>query len=266
MICIHNGEHLEFIMQLSAYHLACKYSQWYCPVIRKLSTSILKRSTGNTYYTILGIKQDASFKQIKDAFVKKSKQIHPDIDPSNPELHSQFIQLNEAYSVLSKLSSRRQYDAKLQLQRQRLSHSPFRPQAGSGTKDDPFIYTDLSWPRTSHEKSEQVRYWEQFRYASPEEYEATYSEKRRTRNMKLVAYCFLIMSGSLLFHYISFRKLEEVHSTFMDEKDRIIGEIYNESKERARRNGFKKQQEILRQKHAEYVEKYKLKYRETDEK
>lgn len=32
----------------------------------------------------------------------------------------------------------------------------------------------------------------------------------------------------------SFRKLEEVHNNFMDEKDRVIGEIYNESKERAR--------------------------------
>lgn len=32
----------------------------------------------------------------------------------------------------------------------------------------------------------------------------------------------------------TFRKLEEVHNNFMDEKDRIITEIYNESKERAR--------------------------------
>lgn len=72
----------------------------------------------------------------------------------------------------------------------------------------------------------------------------------------------------------------------MDEKDRIIIEIYNEAKERARCvhwasdsfsplllsdvvvlmlfhlrffrvNGFKKQTEILRQKHAEFKEKYK---------
>lgn len=43
----------------------------------------------------------------------------------------------------------------------------------------------------------------------------------------------------------------------MDEKDRIIIEIYNEAKERARVNGFKKQTEILRQKHAEFKEKYK---------
>lgn len=33
---------------------------------------------------------------------------------------------------------------------------------------------------------------------------------------------------------LSCRKLEEVHNNFMDEKDRVISEIYNESKERAR--------------------------------
>lgn len=74
----------------------------------------------------------------------------------------------------------------------------------------------------------------------------------------------------------------------MDKKDKAIAEIYNESKERARwvqlwinmcfssvrwhiwfvvlnlfglfsrANGFKKQTEILRQKRAEFLEKYKL--------
>lgn len=31
-----------------------------------------------------------------------------------------------------------------------------------------------------------------------------------------------------------YSKLEKVHNNFMDEKDRVITEIYNESKERAR--------------------------------
>ncbi|MEQ2212338.1 hypothetical protein XENOCAPTIV_029481, partial [Xenoophorus captivus] len=41
-------------------------------------------------------------------------QLHPDSDPSNPELHSQFVELNEAYRVLSKELSRKEYDFKLQ--------------------------------------------------------------------------------------------------------------------------------------------------------
>lgn len=40
-------------------------------------------------------------------------QLHPDRDPANPALHSQFVELNEAYRVLSKDLSRKEYDFKL---------------------------------------------------------------------------------------------------------------------------------------------------------
>ena len=40
-------------------------------------------------------------------------QLHPDSDPSNPALHSQFVELNEAYRVLSKDMSRKEYDFKI---------------------------------------------------------------------------------------------------------------------------------------------------------
>lgn len=42
-----------------------------------------------------------------------SMQLHPDRDPANPALHSQFVELNEAYRVLSKDPSRKEYDVKL---------------------------------------------------------------------------------------------------------------------------------------------------------
>lgn len=40
-------------------------------------------------------------------------QLHPDRDPANPALHSQFVELNEAYRVLSRDPSRREYDIKI---------------------------------------------------------------------------------------------------------------------------------------------------------
>lgn len=40
-------------------------------------------------------------------------QLHPDSNPSNPALHSQFVELNEAYRVLSKDPSRKEYDFKI---------------------------------------------------------------------------------------------------------------------------------------------------------
>ncbi|KAG8146774.1 hypothetical protein E2320_013874 [Naja naja] len=59
-----------------------------------------------SHYEVLGIKQDATSKEIKQAFFRKSKQ-----------LHSQFVKLNEAYNILSKEKSRRDYDAQQTIQK-----------------------------------------------------------------------------------------------------------------------------------------------------
>ncbi|KAK2890854.1 hypothetical protein QQF64_006960 [Cirrhinus molitorella] len=229
-------------MQLEAHLRLCQSCLWFCRSSQRLfSLCIVHRSSTN-YYELLGLKPDATLEQIKNAFFDKSKKLHPDSDPSNPGLHSQFVQLNEAYTVLSKEGSRRDYDLRL------------RYQYAAG----PAFRSSSSTSSPSAEASESMRYWEQFRQAQPQESTAEEQGKRKKRNMRLVGYCVLTMVLSLSVHYFGFRKLEEVHNNFMDEKDRVITEIYNTSKERARVNGFKKQQEILRQKHAEFLERYKI--------
>ncbi|XP_026580544.1 dnaJ homolog subfamily C member 4-like [Pseudonaja textilis] len=80
-----------------------------------------------SHYDVLGIKQDATSKEIKQAFFRKSKQLHPDSNPTNPELHGQFVKLNEAYNILSKEKSRRDYDAQQSIQK-----------AHRGSAQDPF--------------------------------------------------------------------------------------------------------------------------------
>lgn len=229
-------------MQLEAQLRLCQSCLWCCKSgLRLLSQSYAHRKAVN-YYDLLGVKSDASLDEIKNAFFNKSKKLHPDSDPSNPALHSQFVELNEAYRVLSKELSRKEYDFKIrppysggQAFRSTSSHTTYR--ASTGTQNN-------------------FRYWEQFRQA--QEMPAEEWQKRRKRNFHLVCYCIVTMVLSIGAHLVFFRKLEQVHNNFMDEKDRIITEIYNESKERARVNGFKKQTEILRQKHAEFVEKFKI--------
>ncbi|KAG7464439.1 hypothetical protein MATL_G00165640 [Megalops atlanticus] len=212
--------------------------------LRMFSLSTVYRSCEN-YYDLLGVKPDASVEQIKNAFFDKSKKLHPDSDPSNPGLHSQFVALNEAYRVLSREGSRREYDRRLQ-----------QPYHGSQAFSSASGYTYRQ--PSSADTVERMRYWEQFRHAPPQEYTVEQWERKKRRNMRLVGYCLVAMVASIVAHYFGFRKLEEVHNNFMDNKDRVITEIYNESKERARVNGFKKQTEILRQKHAEFIEKYRL--------
>ncbi|XP_056328548.1 dnaJ homolog subfamily C member 4 [Danio aesculapii] len=230
-------------MQLEAHLRLCQTCFWYCRSSQRLFSLCGAHRSQTNYYELLGVKPDATLEQIKFAFFDKSKKLHPDSDPSNPGLHTQFVQLNEAYRVLSKEGSRQDYDLRLRYQYAR--GQAFR--TSSSSTNNP------NW-----EANESMRYWEQFRQAQPQENKPEEREKKKKRNMRLVGYCFLAMLLSVSAHYFGFRKLEEVHNNFMDEKDRVITKIYNESKERARANGVKKQQEILRQKHAEFLERFKI--------
>ncbi|XP_023263072.1 dnaJ homolog subfamily C member 4 [Seriola lalandi dorsalis] len=233
-------------MQLEAQLRLCQSCLWCCKSgLRLLSQSSAHRKAVN-YYDLLGVKSDATLEEIKKAFFDKSRKLHPDSDPSNPALHGQFVELNKAYRVLSKEPSRKEYDFKI---RHRYS--------GGQTFRSSFSHTTY---RTSANNQDNNYYWEQFHQShqshtaqiTPEE-----RQKKRRRNFRLVGYCVLTMVLSIGAHVVFFSKLEDIHTNFMDEKDRIITEIYNDSKERAKINGFKKQTEILRHKHAEFLEKYK---------
>ena len=56
------------------------------------------------YYHILGVSEDAGIREIKNAFRRKAKNYHPDINKS-PDAHDKFIDINEAYTFLINLHS-----------------------------------------------------------------------------------------------------------------------------------------------------------------
>lgn len=62
------------------------------------------------YYETLGVKRDASEKEIKSAFRKLAQQYHPDKNPGDAVAEQRFKEVNEAYGVLSDAESRKQYD------------------------------------------------------------------------------------------------------------------------------------------------------------
>lgn len=59
------------------------------------------------YYKVLGIKQNASNDEIKDAYRELAKKFHPDKNPTGID---NFKKINEAYKVLSDPKKRSQYD------------------------------------------------------------------------------------------------------------------------------------------------------------
>src|SRR5579859_1170963 len=62
------------------------------------------------YYQILGVPRNASQKDIKSAFRKLARQVHPDVKPGDKQAEERFKEINEANEVLSDPEKRKKYD------------------------------------------------------------------------------------------------------------------------------------------------------------
>ena len=65
---------------------------------------------GKDYYNILGVKRDASEKEVKQAYRRLARKYHPDVNPGDKTAEAKFKQINEAYEVLSDKEKRRKYN------------------------------------------------------------------------------------------------------------------------------------------------------------
>ncbi|HET9074261.1 MAG TPA: molecular chaperone DnaJ [Solirubrobacteraceae bacterium] len=86
-------------------------------------------STGSTkrdYYEVLGVPRDAGDTEIKKAFRRLARELHPDVNPS-PEAEAQFKEAAEAYEVLSDADRRATYD--------RYGHEGLRSSGGAPNFD-----------------------------------------------------------------------------------------------------------------------------------
>ncbi|KAK3058196.1 DnaJ-related protein scj1 [Extremus antarcticus] len=62
------------------------------------------------YYKLLGLSKDADDRQIKKAYRNLSKKYHPDKNPNDESAHQKFVEIAEAYDVLTDPDVRKIYD------------------------------------------------------------------------------------------------------------------------------------------------------------
>jgi ribosomal protein L11 methyltransferase len=63
------------------------------------------------YYEVLGVDRDANKGEVKKAFRRLARELHPDVNDHDPEAEEKFKEAAEAYEVLSDPERRRAYDA-----------------------------------------------------------------------------------------------------------------------------------------------------------
>ncbi|MGE5653162.1 MAG: DnaJ domain-containing protein, partial [Bacillota bacterium] len=76
------------------------------------------------FYEVMGISKGADEAEIKKAYRRLARELHPDANPDDPQATERFKEVKEAYDVLSDPQKRAQYD--------QFGHAAFDQQAGFG--------------------------------------------------------------------------------------------------------------------------------------
>jgi DnaJ-class molecular chaperone len=62
------------------------------------------------YYSTLGVRHEASDKEIKQAYRRLARRYHPDVNPGDATAEHKFKEISEAYAVLGNPENRKKYD------------------------------------------------------------------------------------------------------------------------------------------------------------
>ena len=124
-----------------------------------------------SHYDVLGVTKTASKIDIRKAYLKRSKELHPDSGGRSADVDA-FVALNEAYSVLGSVEKRRVYDG-----------------GNNNVNEMPLFYRGR--PMTFEERCQ--------RFGFPPQDVEFYTEERKKRARISALFCIaLVIVGSIM--------------------------------------------------------------------
>jgi len=146
-----------------------------------------------SHYATLGVANNATVEEIKAAYFKLSKELHPDVNIGKDGLedkNNKFVRINEAYSVLGNARERRSYDLQMLIASDPRTVKWKDGNTTVSSNSPHHIHTFRTDPMSFEERLNAAGYKKQ----DPDFY-----AKQGNYHRKVVLYCILfITAGSLL--------------------------------------------------------------------
>uniref|UniRef100_A0A2M4APR1 Putative molecular chaperone dnaj superfamily n=2 Tax=Anopheles triannulatus TaxID=58253 RepID=A0A2M4APR1_9DIPT len=186
------------------------------------TTSI--RYAHRTHYAVLKLQPDCSSREVRAAFIQLSKELHPDanVGSSRKYDNQSFVELLEAYKILSKPESRAAYDYELSLGRD------FK------TNDQPIFHRPWSSGNKHNSNEEQPYYG--------------IKGVKKVSNWTIVVYCAIFMLFGIVLQTIAISKSFTFKRNQLDEFSRQNAIQHAEVREEAEKYGNKAQIERMKAK------------------
>ncbi|CAG9819687.1 unnamed protein product [Phaedon cochleariae] len=205
--------------------------------VRNMCTSQCRKN----HYEVLNLPRNCKSKEIKESFIKLSKEHHPDLNKSK-DAHKMILEINEAYKILGNTESRRIYDLGL-------APSGFREY--SNRNDTTNIYHNEQFRNDAwNDKS----FYEN-RNKSQDDY---YKSKpyygingiKRTSNFRVLISCLFIATLAVGLQFFVIKKSFELQVDDLIEKSNRAQDSLKTVRETANTNGNQVQIEILKHRFA----------------
>lgn len=204
----------------------------------------VQRTLFGTHYDTLKLPRNCTSKEVRDSFIKLSKQCHPDRNRSDPDTHAKFVKLNEAYSVLSRPHKRQAYDLTLKP----LSSERYRRAYGDSTYD---VYTTAYRQRVVWKDESFWEYKDKSTHGDFNQSGDYYGIRglKRVPNGWIAILCVIVAVIGVWIQVLLIKYSTTFNRRALDERSQQTSKILSDVQDQARRNGNEVQLEILRQRY-----------------